>query len=68
MHLVVLSAYQGADSSSEQLQLIHQLLDGALSELPVVAWGAAMPFVWRLQRGAYEFSSIGPRYLRWTLG
>ena len=39
MHLVVLYGYQGSATSSEQLQLIYQLIDAALSELAVVAKG-----------------------------
>ena len=39
MHLVVLYGYQGSDNSSEQLQLTDQLVDAALGELAVVAWG-----------------------------
>ena len=39
MHLVVLSGYQGSDTSIGQLQLSDQLIDAALSELAVVAGG-----------------------------
>ena len=38
-HLVVLYGYQGADADAEQLALTEQLLDAALGELGVVAWG-----------------------------
>ena len=37
MHLVVLYGFQGADSDAEQLSLIEQLFDAALSELSVVS-------------------------------
>ena len=39
MHLVVLYGFQGADADAEQLALIEQLFDAALSEISVVARG-----------------------------
>ena len=43
MHLVVLYAYQGADTDAEQLALTEQLFDAALGELGVVArWQPCM--------------------------
>ena len=54
LHLVVLYGYQGADGDAERLSLTDQLLDAALGELRVVAFGPALSYRWGFQRGAHQ--------------
>ena len=68
MHLVLLYGYQGADSDAGQLAVTEQLFDAALSELSVIAKGAAFYACWRLQRGAHQNPLPGKRDFGWALG
>ena len=68
MHLVVLCGYQGGDPDAEQLALTEQLLDAALGELGVVAWGQRSMLVGDINVEPTKIPCLAKRDFGWALG